>query len=839
MWKEQPALFAACVMAAGFSAARLAEWQPAVWAVLAFAAGIPGIVMLLRHRSVPPRTESFSLFIPAFLFFASALWYAIDHEFASDHITRYLALGRPVRIYCRVVDEPVMREGRVQTIVAIQAVASPEGDSTVVEGNGVLTVIADRTKSAQSQPDTLNFSYGDNLAFTAAIDKPQDTRNPGEVSYREYLALNNIHAVMRVRSFKSITVIEKGQGAWIYDALVFPAKHFVARTIHRAASGDEEQYLTGLLVGDWSDISKEIRRAFANTGTVHVLAVSGSHVVVIVAAVYGLFGLLRIPSRAKICVTIAAILFYMLLTGSTPSVVRASLMACVVLAARLFQRRSSVYNCLGISAVLIFMVDPKQLFDVGFQLSFAAVFAMVWCYPKMTSWMSNVPRQRWAARIGVAAVDITAVSAAAQIGTIPFTAFYFEKVSLISLGANLFVVPLAGFNIMLGFVSVIVSILSSWVGSCVTEVNAVLAQLVLAVVKAADRVPYAVVHTPSFGAVETLIYGCAIVMLFNISHPSVFRKLFLALVLCIDCLLVHDAIAETSRLPLRVTFFDVGQGDAALVEFPDGQSLLIDAGARSPVYDAGENVIVPGLRRRGIGTLSAMLLTHVHDDHAGGVRSVYSEIGADRIIMPAGVPGFNIQRLLMPNPTDADFSKDSAACVPVSVMNGHIYSVRRGDTIFINADTRIYVLHPGAESTVNESEDTLDAFNNTSVVLRICYGKISFILMGDAERDVEEELCSRYGDFMNSPVIKLGHHGSSTSSTQMLLQSVSPLHAVISVGRFNVFRHPSPSVIRRLARCGIRAHRTDRDGAVVFETDGTSLTDVRWRTDSPIDGLLR
>ncbi len=815
MWKDKPALYAVLVMIGGFCAARFAAMPPAVWGVAALAAFPFALGVLIRSRFQDPRAGLASVSCTLLLFFASSLWYCTAVDYQSDHISRYLRLQHPVRVYCRVADEPRLLDGRTSVLVNCTALASND-DSAAVDGNALLTILPDRRNN--ERPRAL--SYGDLLVFNAVPEEPQDTRNPGEVSYRDYLAINNIFAVLRVTGYANVEVYGERAPDWFFEHLIVPVRHFVTQTIHATLHGDEANYLAGLLLGDRTDLSQEIRTAFANTGTVHVLAVSGSHVVVIVVAIYSLFGLLRIPRRMKTAATIGAIIYYMFLTGATPSVVRASLMACVVLAGKLFQQRSSVYNNLGVSALLMFLYDPKQLFDVGFQLSFAAVFSMVYFYPKLTLWMHAIPpswKYYGALKTGV---DLFAVSAAAQIGTIPFTAYYFEKVSLVSFFANLIVVPLAGFNISLGFVGTLFSTVSLWAGSCVNEVNALLAQCVLASVKTANQVPYAIVHTASFGAADTVLYVCAVALCVNLARPVFVKRMLLALFFFADCLLLGQSMASPPRL-LRVTFFDVGQGDAALVEFPGGASLLVDAGPRTEVlahgtrsvaYDAGEKVIVPALRRRGILRPSAVLLTHPHDDHIGGVPFLLRELGTDRMIES---PQRSVSALY------ASYASARSA------MSAH--RVAPGDTLLFDPDVRVYILHPSDVDIRNDSTDGYAALNNSSIVCKVCCGSVSFLLMGDAERIVETGLVRRYGDFLHSTVIKIGHHGSGTSTSEEFLSAVRPLEAVVSVGRFNKFHHPSSVVMRRMSERGITIHRTDREGAVVFETDGTVLRCVQWR----------
>ncbi len=798
MGKNTPALYAALVIIGGFLAAGYPGVPAALWAGAAVTAFIVSVAVLARNRSSDPRAGLPSVPIVLLLFCSSVLWYRAAVGYAADHISHYLRLEHPVRVYCRVADEPRVRDGKTIVLVSVEALAF-EGDSADVEGNALLTVVANRGTDEPKRA----ICYGDRITFMAIPEAPPDTRNPGEVSYRDHLATNNIFALLRVSGGEHVARFADRESEWFFESVIFPSRHFVSAGIRSTLAGDEANYLVGLLLGDRSDLSYELRTAFANTGTTHVLAVSGSHVAVIVAAIYAFFGLFRIPRRIKGAATICAIMYYMVLTGSTPSVVRASLMASVVLAGTLVQRRSSVYNSLGLSAILMFLYDPKQLFDVGFQLSFAAVLSMVYLYPKLTSWMRSVPASWKHYGVLQTVTTLFAVSTAAQIGTIPFTAYYFGRVSVVSFLVNVAVVPLAGLNIALGVVATLCGIVSAWAGSCVHEVNGLLARGLLALVTVADRVPYAIVHTASFGAVEAILYVCAAALCVNLARPVFVRRMVLALFLIGDCLLLWTVFVSGPRM-LRVTFFDVGQGDAALVEFPGGASMLVDAGPRieasgrtgsRTAYDAGERILAPALRRKGITRLAAVIVTHLHDDHSGGVPYLEREFRAERLFMPARQPG---------------------SCVP-------------GDTINIDPSARVYILHPAHVEIPDDSAEAYRALNNSSIVCRICYGSVSFLMMGDAEREAEEEVTLRYGDFLRSDVVKVGHHGSGSGTTPEFLAAASPREAVVSVGPFNRFRHPSARVLRRIRDAGAGVHRTDREGAVVFETDGASLSRVEWR----------
>jgi competence protein ComEC len=524
--------------------------------------------------------------------------------------------------------------------------------------------------------------------------------------------------------------------------------------------------------------------------------------------------LLRVPGRLTIVVTILGILFYMLLTGSAPSIVRACLMAIVVLLAKLFQERTNVYNALGVSAVIILVYDPQQFFDVGCQLSFGAVFSMAYFFPKLNLLIRKIP-ERWEEIKGIGIIlQLFAVSLAAQIGTIPFTAHYFGRVSIVSLLANLVVVPLAGFNVTIGFASVLVSIFSGWAGSAINEVNALLIWFVLKFVMLANAVPYASILTPVFGLRETMFYGAAIAFLFSLGNVKRARRILLVAtgmaVLCF-CEQAFFPRSDFGRL-LRVTFIDVGQGDAALIECPAGEKILVDAGEKTLTHDAGEKNVVPYLRKRGIGYLDAVVVSHPDADHLGGIPFVLKNIDVGRVI-DAG------------QPASSELYRDYAGII---ASRNHVIA-RRGRNLLPNSNIRLYVLHPTPDFVHTDSLDGFEGANNSSVVFKLLYGKSSVLFVGDAEVPVEKDLIHQYGDFLQSDILKVGHHGSHTSSSEEFLSVLKPEIAVVSVGKFNKFRHPSKSVLQRLKDHAIEIYRTDEEGAIILESDGVEVRMAGWR----------
>lgn len=806
MMKSRPALAAACAMAAGILTAKMWHLSWIYFAVPAVACACISVVELYARRTTAGRSIHHSLTFLLALVLGSASSYSINTQLHDDnHILRFIGPSDSLGITAKIIDEPRMKEGRTTALIEVISLRN-EFDSIAVAGKSYLTIFPD--KRSKEVPKKL--IYGSILSFRGILQEPSADGNPGEFSYKEYLALNDIHAVTAVFGYSNISVSESRQPDWFFEEIIFPSKNFIVRTITTVMKGDEANFLIGLLLGDRTDISVEIKKAFTNTGTIHVLAVSGSHVILVVSIIFVVLGLLRFPNKPKILLTLLALLFYTFLTGATPSIVRASVMTAIVLIGKYVEQKTDPYNVLGLSAVIMLLYDPKQLFDVGFQLSFSAVFSMVYFYPKLNAVVKRIPEPLEEFRIITPVWQLFAVSLAAQIGTIPFTAYYFGKVSLISVVANLFVVPLVGIIVTIGLTGSLLGIISIWFAMCFSEVNNLLSWFTLTFVKLAEQVPYASVDTASFGWEEMFLYSIIVAWVFNANNRIVHKRIVFGLLLFVNGI-VYSSLLFNETKNLRVAFLDVGQGDGAVIELPSGEVIVVDAGPVSAAYDAGRKIVAPYLRRNGIATIGALLTSHPHADHLGGV--------------PYLLGHFDVKQTI-----DADQRLRSRLFYDYGRLKRDLDQVTaRAGMIRPFDNLRMYILHPTERFIDEDSTDGYSDVNESSIVFKLQYGSTSFLFMGDAEIGSEEHIVRFYGDFLDSDVLKAGHHGSSTSSTEELIAHATPDHVVVSVARFNKFKHPSAAVLKRFTRHGATVYRTDRDGAVIFESDGTTIQRIRWR----------
>lgn len=803
---NRPALAASFVIAGGIFSAKYFFIPTEVLTAFSALFFVLTIILFLLYRKEKGRNVLASPFPLLLLFAASALSYNLNEQFRyRSHITNFFGTDS-LTMFCKVVDEPRTAEGKTKLLVDVLSLQN-ETDSLGVEGRAYLTIFADKRRNEQPE----KISYGAFLQMKSLLQPPPDERNPGEFSYREYLKLNNIYALIFVRGYSNVQFIGTPKPNIFFQYAVFPVKDFITRTITTVMKGDEANFLIGLLLGDRTDISEEIKTAFMNTGTIHVLAVSGSHVILVVAIIYFLFGLLRIPLKLKIIATIAALIFYTYLTGATPSVVRASIMSIIVLLGKYFEQRIDGYNVLGLSAVIIFLFDPKQLFDVGFQLSFSAVFSLIYFYPKLKLLIEKIPDKYEEFKIISWLLKALAVSVAAQVGTIPFTAYYFGKVSIISFAANLFVVPLVELIVTIGLAGALLGVFSMWIASCFSEVNNYLALFTLNLVKLTNQIPYATVNTALFGWRETALYSIIVLWLFNLRDVLFQKKLIFASLIAANIFLFLS-FAQSKNHPLRVTFLDVGQGDASVIQFPTGEVLVVDAGPITADFDAGEKTVAPFLLKNGITTITALLTSHPHADHLGGI--------------PYLLKNFSVSETIDPNQKAEsklfqEYEHLKAATAQTSAEGGM--------RLLSLPNVRLYCFHPTEKFLDTDSSNRYSDLNESSVVFKLQYGTTSFLFTGDAEVPAEEHLSAVYKNFLKSDILKAGHHGSITSSSEIFLDYVQPKEVVVSVGKFNKFKHPSKVVLERYRQRKIRIRRTDEEGAVIFESNGETISTVLWK----------
>jgi competence protein ComEC len=662
-----------------------------------------------------------------------------------DHV-RNLGLPRTLRIEGRLAGEPRRwAPDRARLLVDTERVEDAPGSGLIqVTAYGILPPL----------------TQGQRVAAPLRLHPATGFRNPGTHDYAASLAREGIYVVATTRA-ESVAPLDAPPPPWSVRV-----KRESVAAMGRALPPASAALLAGLLLGDRTDLPRDIDDAFRRAGVYHVLAVSGFNVGILAASVWALCRLLRVPYRPSALTAIVVVIAFALVVGPEPSVLRAVVMAVLVLVASLLDRDASVTNSLALAALVILAARPGDLFDPGFQLSFAATLGIV---------VAPLPR-------GVI-VGAVAVSAAAQLAVLPIALTHFNQLSTIGVVANLGVVPLAGVATIVGLVAVGLSFVSEAIAAVAFDAVWPVLLSLRGVVLLAARVPAAVVHLPAPGWLAVTCYaaGLASLLVWHKRRGKP-RRVFLPLGIALLVLAVGCAawpLVRPADGRLRLTVLDVGQGDAIVVEMPDGRAVLVDTGSGGPMrLDAGERVVAPFLWNRGILRLAGIAITHDDSDHAGGAAAIRRLFAIDEEWTTA-VPM-------------APHRFGRAAIVPlpsIAALGG-----RR---------------------------------NDAALVLRIDMGLASFLLASDIGGSRERELLAA-GARLDSTVLKVAHHGSRSSTGVEFLRAVNPRLAAISVGARNSYGHPDAGVLGRLAAGGAQIYRTDRDGALIFETDGGTLTVTRW-----------
>jgi competence protein ComEC len=652
-----------------------------------------------------------------------------------------------------------------------------------------------------------DLARGDAVEVVATLAPPQRLWNLATGDPRPAAALRG---VVRTGGALDVRIVRRASGllAWIDRC-----RARVRRRIDATFDPRVAPMARALVLGE-SDLAPEDDGAFRTSGLSHLLAVSGMHLVLVLAlAVRVLEGTLRRiegiaawvdVGRFAAAVGIPVAWLYAEFAGAGGSTLRAAWMATAALAARALGRRGDTARAFGLSVGAMALAEPLVAFDLSFALSAGATAGLlVFAEPvgdRLEAWVS---RFAGAPAMVVKVVRAIGTTLAASLPCAPILALFAPTVPIGGVVANLLAVPL-GESAALPL-CLVHALLAGWPSAergCAAVATGAL-YLVRAVARAfAAPSLTAQVPVPTSWQLVAIAATLAAVAMHR-QRRAVLAALGLSVVTMLE---VQARRVGTPRGQLRATFLDVGQGDSAILDLPDGEALVVDGGGLvgSPI-DVGTRVLAPELRARRRAALVAAVLTHPHPDHFGGLAT--------------GLGAVDVGALWDTGQGERE-QVGGGYAVLLEAMRARGVPVVRPEALCgarVVGGVRVEVLAPcpGPSSDRNP--------NDNSFVLRVTYGARSLLLVGDAQREEEDDLLARSPSSLRADVLKVGHHGSATSSSPAFLEAVAPREAIISVGRRNRFGHPSPVTLAALERFHARVWRTDRDGAVTVSTDGRTL----------------
>lgn len=641
-------------------------------------------------------------------------------------------------------------------------------------------------------------TLGDLVEISGTIIPISGKRNPHEFDYKAYLRSQDIQVQIKAEVLKKVVPNSK-IFEWVWwreKALDLVENNFNSETAPIAKA---------LLVGYKQDLDSDSKLAFARAGLSHIMAVSGLHVGFIVAPFWIIipyFWTKRYGSMIGLVILIMLLVCYAGITGFSPSVMRASVMAGFLSFGKLFHRVNDSVNLTAAAAFVLLVIDPSQIFDIGFQLSFAAVLIILLILPVIQNNLPYWVRVQWYGK----PLMVIIVSLVVQFGLYPLQVHYFGEISLVSPVANALFVPLLGLVVPLSLIALFITSVIPIAGFIINYPSLLFLEWMNAFVTTAANWEWAWTTASVESDLFFLFWLFLVCTISAWNIPALKWKLAIGVIASLCVITSLDVIEKLQPAKLRVVFFDVGQGDATLIQTPLGKNVLVDAGVWSPSYNSGRSTILPHLQASRIEKLDAVFLSHPHADHIGGIIDLLEGISIDVIYNSGYEYDSNLYATYLKRAREKS--------VPVLPL-------RAGDTLGIDPSVLFLVMGPEGQKFTSDP-------NEHSLILNVIYGESEFLFVGDAGIHQEERLVKMYDDLLDTDLLKVGHHGSRTSSGDVFLDHVSPEKAIISLAENNRFRHPHPEAVDRLWRSKAELLFTSKERAVIIETDGKTIQRIYW-----------
>lgn len=545
-----------------------------------------------------------------FCLFLAGFWrYELKtRDFPLNHISNFVDLDKPLLLTGQVAADPDVRGDKTYLKVATFKIKW-DNKSLNVTGN-VLVKIREVTYA---------FNYGDVVQLQGYLNAPLSRRNPGLFDYQRYLSTKGIYGLVTLNGAQKIETIENHTGNFFISKIIIPTKQFIEKVFEQTLDQPHQALLAGFVLGERRQIPEEIYEMFTKTGTLHLLAVSGFNVGVIVLFLLAIVKLLRIPKWINLIILLLGILIFSFITNNQPSVVRASIMAALFLLAFHIEREPNFVNIIAFAALLILFYSPLTFFDVSFQLSFAATFGIGYLVPKMDNiiakiaWLNKRILKNWL-------ILPTFGSLAATLFTLPINAYYFNQFSAIIILSNMVLIPLTGLAVIIGCLTFILGIIGLGLAQIISAVNWFLLTLILEIVNFFASFSWSQIKISSPAIFSIVLFYLLLILIILSLESKKYLKILAVSVLSIGVLWFGKNILASSPQLLKITCLDVGKGEAIFIELPDKQNILLGTGYSSERFNSAEFVIAPFLYKKGIRQIEHLIIPRPQTEFRAGLN---------------------------------------------------------------------------------------------------------------------------------------------------------------------------------------------------------------------------
>jgi competence protein ComEC len=748
--------------------------------------------LLLILSLVVPGKAKYPLHLFLF-FFAGSLLEQSNRQ--SSELVGLAERQERVTIEGTILEPPVTREESLTAVVRVDRV------------HGMVSGMAagEKIRVTVYKPERA-FALGDRILFPARLKAFRNFNNPGRYDYALAMEIRGLSCAASVTDGRRIVPIGKGDLGFPFELLERvrqPIREFFAERL----SPRNKALFQALILGEQENIRPDLRESFAVTGLGHVLSVSGLHVALVAGFCFALIkwalslsyelALRTDLQKTAALFTCFPVVAYTCLAGFQVPSQRSMMMVLAFLFSMILGREKDVWSTLALAALIVLAVDPHSIFAISFQLSFLAVVGILWLAPgifSLISFQAYETRKGYLYRLYLYFCGLASVTVSAMLFLLPVTSFYFHRVSLVSVAANMTALPIMGICILpVGLLAAACLPLSHALA------NSVLAVAAWGLDRMMDYIDYwsgfswtaIQVVRPNF--MEILLFYGFFFCLFSLRRLKWARVGFVFALLVLAGDVAYWTYRTHFNPSLKVTYLDVGQGNAALIQFPGSEKMLIDGGGfAGSDFDIGEMVVAPFLLRSKILRIDTLVLTHPDTDHMSGLLYIAEYFGPREF-------WYNGEKVETP-----DFQELAGLLEVKEIRRRTPGDFKEGRQI---GGASLEILHPGEGMMSRKS-------NDNSLVLKMSCGETSFLFTGDLEAAGEGMLVSRRGSQLKSDILLVPHHGSNSSSSLAFLEAVRPKVCIISAGKDNPFGFPSQDILARMRGAGCRIIRTDEVGAI-------------------------